>query len=120
MLLKSTTTAIATLSVTEPKLNVFEIAVNGFLFVSFVLILLSCMTWILGKLFTRLAAGESSSPADNVSGMSPAGRSQASTVGCAVENDPHYIAVIAAAIHCATDGREHRIVAIRWNDSANS
>lgn len=116
-----------TLALTSTKLGedsefgAFEIVLIGFLFVFCVLMVLTLMTSILGKLFARipvkdslmLANKESKTPRHK-SNPSPAEIQNDFNVD---ESDPHYIAVIAAAVHCAMSGRKHRIVSIHSSNS---
>ena len=94
-------------------LNAFEIVLVGFTFVFCVLLALCVVTFISGKFFEQLSAKESSSPGDSRSARSTTKNSDF-TID---ESNPHHIAVIAAAIHCAMDGRKHRIVSISPKDS---
>ena len=104
------------------SLNVFEIVLVGFSFVFGILLLLSLITWIFGKVFAHLyvEAPPTSVGAEAVtllppSEHSPLGRTEASDFDV---SDPHHIAVITAAIHCVMKERKHRIVSIRSSDSS--
>ena len=105
-------------------LGVFEIVLVGFTFVFLVLLTLSFTTSVLGKFFIRTPVGEIQSLV--VSESKTQTDSQESSISARdVENgfdvdesNPHHIAVIAAAIHCAMEGRSHRIVSIQSNDSS--
>ena len=94
-------------------LNAFEIVLVGFSFVFCLLLLLSFTTSILGKVFARISSAESTIPP----GTSRSSSSEMAGDVAIEESDPHYIAVIAAAIHCVMDGRKHRIVSIRSSNS---
>ena len=103
------------------EFNAFEIVLVGFLFVFCVLVVLTLATSIMGKIFARMPVKEVLVPAKAAtkktyeqSKPSPATVANDSN---SEENDPRYIAVIAAAIHCALDGRKHRIVSIRSGNS---
>jgi Na+-transporting methylmalonyl-CoA/oxaloacetate decarboxylase gamma subunit len=94
-------------------LNAFEIVLVGFSFVFCLLLVLSFTTSILGKVFVRISSAESTIP----TGTSRSSSSEMAGDLDIEESDPHYIAVIAAAIHCVMDGRKHRIVSIRSSNS---
>ena len=97
-------------------LNVLEIVLIGFSFVLCVLLILSLTTSILGKVFVGIPVKAPSSPTDTetTTQVLPTKVNNECDID---ERDPHIIAVIAAAIHCATGGRKHRIVSIRSSDS---
>lgn len=111
------TFAFATGSGEAQTLNPFEIVLIGFTFVFCILLILSLATLISGKIFARIPVGESSGTADAGSATSPSTSKMEDDFDID-ESDPHHIAVIAAAIHCAMDGRKHRIVSIRSSDSS--
>ena len=91
--------------------DVLGMVLVGFLFVFGILAILAVATAALGKLFKRLPVKETS-VVINKSSAKPGDVSLEFE-----ETDPHYIPVIAAAIHCALDGRKHRIVSIRTGNS---
>ena len=105
-------------------LNAFEIFLIGFLFVFFILLLLSLVTSFVGKIFVRIPAKASSSPVVTGTEMtaepekSPASSKNIADDFVIEESNPHHIAVIAAAIHFMMEGRRHRIVSIRSGDSS--
>ena len=102
--------------------NVFEIVLVGFSFVFFILIILAYMTSILGKFFARIPVEKPSSrvvaEAETALGKPPVSLKETDKIFAIEESDPHFIAVVAAAIHCAMDGRKHRIVSIHSNNSS--
>ena len=91
-------------------LDVFAIVFVGFFFVLFVLMLLFIVTSIMGRFFARAAAKDQSVGANATQEIDTSSFTTE-------ENDPHLIAVIAAAVHCVLGEGSHRIVSIR---SANS
>ena len=106
----------------SPSLNAFEIVLIGASFVFFVLLILASGTALLGKIFARVSAPEHSSPAPAQKAAVP--ENQTALPADPVkgfgmeEDDPHYIAVISAAIHCLMNGRRHRIVSVRSDNSS--
>lgn len=107
-----------------PTPNVFNVVLIGFSFVFLILLFLSYMTSILGKIFARMSVKESSSLMVGKAATNSKQSSQPSalskepkSVFTTEENDPHFIAVVAAAIHCSLNGQKHRIVSIRSSDS---
>lgn len=106
---------------TSPSLlNVLEIVLIGFSFVLCVLLILSLLTSVLGKVFAGIPVNVPvevpSSPVDTEKAV-PVLPEKVNEEYDIDESDPRIIAVIAAAIHCATGGRKHRIVSIRSSDS---
>lgn len=107
----------------EVPLNVFEIVLVGFSFVFLILLALSLMTSILGRAFARLSFKESSGVVDANEAMAVASKqlpvsSKAAESGFSIkENDPHLVAVVAAAIHCVMEGREYKIISIRSREA---
>ena len=97
-------------------LNVLEIVLIGFSFVLCVLLILSLTTSVLGKVFAGIPVEAPSSPVDTETTIQvlPAEVNDECDID---EREPHIIAVIASAIHCATGGRKHQIVSIRSSDS---
>lgn len=110
----------AGLDASPSLLDVIWIVLIGFSFVVCVLLIFSLLTSVLGKVFAGLPVGAPieapSSPVDTEKAISvlPAKVNDECDID---ESDPRIIAVIAAAIHCATGGRKHRIVSIRSSDS---
>ena len=120
MLLQITLALTSVKLVENQEFNAFEIVLVGFLFVFCVLLVLTLATSMLGKIFSRipqtaiLANAESKRPLPNSKSSSKAVENDYNIE----ESDPHYIAVIAAAVHCAMDGQKHRIVSIRSENSS--
>ncbi|MFO8026169.1 MAG: OadG family transporter subunit [Opitutales bacterium] len=95
------------------------IVVVGFLFAIIVLALLSALTSAMGAWFTKQAADSAAKAAASTKAVAEA----ASKGGPASppspsqpdkdEDDPAFIAVIAAAVHTAIGDRPHRVVSIR-------
>jgi Na+-transporting methylmalonyl-CoA/oxaloacetate decarboxylase gamma subunit len=102
------------------------VVVVGFLFVIVVLALLAAVTSAMGAWFTKqaaqsaakaAAAAQSAAEASAKSG-SPAGSPSSSAAAPAPtsqseEDDPAFVAVVAAAVHSVIGDRPHRIVSIR-------
>ena len=103
-------------------LNAFEIVLIGFLFVFCILIALTLVTSILGKIFAQIPAQDNSTANNVVSKPLPTPNSPSPANidnNLDIEDcDPHYIAVIAAAIHCAMAGHKYRIVSIRSSNTS--
>lgn len=103
------------------EFNAFEIVLVGFLFVFCILVILTLATTIMGKIFARMPVKEVSVPAKaaikDTSEQSKPLPATAANDSDSEENDPRYISVIAAAIHCALDGRKYRMVSIRPGNS---
>jgi Na+-transporting methylmalonyl-CoA/oxaloacetate decarboxylase gamma subunit len=104
------------------SLNAFEIVLVAACFVFFVLLILAYGTALLGKIFARMPVPEPSSPAPAQKAAVPGNQTALSAdpvKGFGIEvDDPHYIAVISAAIHCLMNGRRHRIVSVRSDNSS--
>ena len=104
--------------------NVFEIVLVGFSFVFLILLILACMTSILGKFFARISVPVEEPSSTVVAEAETALKKprvslrETDNIFAIEESDPHFIAVVAAAIHCAMDGRKHRIVSIHSNNSS--
>jgi Na+-transporting methylmalonyl-CoA/oxaloacetate decarboxylase gamma subunit len=106
-----------------------SIVLVGFLFVIVVLTALTAVTSALGAFFVKQAArdaaksAEASRQAAEIAASQPAAPAAATTTGSAPstappadtedEDDPVFIAVIAAAVHSVIGDRAHRIVSVR-------
>jgi Na+-transporting methylmalonyl-CoA/oxaloacetate decarboxylase gamma subunit len=121
MLSKITLALAATELIESQNFNVFEIVVVGFSFVFIILLILSYTTSVLGKFFARIPVEKASSPvvAKTATALekSPVSSDETGNDLYINESNPHLIAVIAAAIHCAVDGRRHRIVSIHASNT---
>ncbi len=121
MLSKITLALAATELVEGQNFNVFEIVVVGFSFVFLILLVLSYMTSALGKFFARIPIETAFSPVvtktATASEKPPVSSDETEDSFYIDESNPHLIAVIAAAIHCAVDGRKHRIVSIQSSNT---
>ena len=84
-----------------------SIALIGFMFVLFVLLLLSVIVWGIGICFTRYTPIERPLTVE---------KSTAPIVESAMSDnklDPHELAVITAAVHCVLGDQAHHSVSIR-------
>lgn len=122
MLSKITLALAATELVEGQNSNIFEIVVVGFSFVFLILLILSYMTSVLGKFFARIPVERASSSAvvtktATALEKSPISSDETEDNFYIDESNPHLIAVIAAAVHCAVDGRKHRLVSIHSSNT---
>lgn len=108
-----------------PRLSeALEIVFIGCLLVFGVLLLLSLVTSVIGNIFVRLPVNpfpgsiSAETGLTKVPGTLPIPGKDSADNFDIDENDPHMVAVIAAAVHCMMDGRKHRIIAIRSSDSS--
>lgn len=121
-MLPQITLAVTTtgLDASPSLLNVIEIVLIGFSFVLFILLILSLLTSGLGKVFKGVPVDmlvEAALKPVDTEKVIPVLPAKVTNEHGIDESDPRIIAVIAAAIHCATGGRKHRIVSIRSSDS---
>ena len=107
-----------------PRLSeALEIVFIGCLLVFGVLLLLSLMTSMIGAIFARLSVDLFPDSVSAETGLTKSPETllipdkESSENFDSDETDPHIIAVIAAAVHCAMDGRKHRIISVRSSDS---
>ena len=91
------------------------VVVVGFLFVVTVLAFLAAVTSMMGAWFTKQAAKEAAKAAvaaqSAAEALSRSSGDSASSEG--EQDDPAFMAVIAAAVHTAIGDRPHRVVSIR-------
>lgn len=99
------------------------VVVVGFLFVVLVLAVLASVTAAMGAWFTKQAASSAAKAAEAAKSTAEAlSNSNASDPGSATassnqpakgEEDPAFVAVIAASVHTVIGDRPHRVVSIR-------
>lgn len=95
--------------------DILGVVVVGFLFVMVVLSLLAMVTSFIGAIFSRQAAKDAEKAAAYLAANPPVPAPVVPPTHdrLSIDEDPAFVAVLAAAIHSVIGDRPHRVVSIR-------